>query len=176
MKLVTAIVKPFKLDDVREALSEIGVQGITVTEVKGFGRQLDPDFQMIQHLTPFVKEVLIARYHPKNLLKRGREGMVEALHLIGGLPRDIGRLIRQARRGTLKIDLDLKRLDHFGAQLTRSSNRLTMGIVTGSLIIGSSIVMTVDRGGGVATLGLLGFVGAVLCGLWVLVSVWRGGR
>ena len=39
MKLVTAIIKPFKLDDVREALSEIGVQGITVTEVKGFGRQ-----------------------------------------------------------------------------------------------------------------------------------------
>ncbi len=39
MKLITAIVKPFKLDDVRESLSEIGVQGITVTEVKGFGRQ-----------------------------------------------------------------------------------------------------------------------------------------
>ena len=39
MKLITAIIKPFKLDDVREALSEIGVQGMTVTEVKGFGRQ-----------------------------------------------------------------------------------------------------------------------------------------
>ncbi|WP_372612014.1 P-II family nitrogen regulator [Halomonas sp.] len=39
MKLITAIIKPFKLDDVRESLSEIGVQGITVTEVKGFGRQ-----------------------------------------------------------------------------------------------------------------------------------------
>ena len=39
MKLVTAVIKPFKLDDVREALSDIGVQGITVTEVKGFGRQ-----------------------------------------------------------------------------------------------------------------------------------------
>ena len=39
MKLVTAIIKPFKLDDVRESLSDIGVQGITVTEVKGFGRQ-----------------------------------------------------------------------------------------------------------------------------------------
>jgi len=39
MRMVTAIIKPFKLDDVREALSEIGVQGITVTEVKGFGRQ-----------------------------------------------------------------------------------------------------------------------------------------
>ncbi len=39
MKLIKAIIKPFKLDDVREALSEVGVQGITVTEVKGFGRQ-----------------------------------------------------------------------------------------------------------------------------------------
>jgi len=39
MKLVTAIIKPFKLDDVRQALSAIGVQGVTVTEVKGFGRQ-----------------------------------------------------------------------------------------------------------------------------------------
>ncbi len=39
MKLITAVIKPFKLDDVRESLSEIGVQGVTVTEVKGFGRQ-----------------------------------------------------------------------------------------------------------------------------------------
>ena len=39
MKLVTAIIKPFKLDDVREAISEVGVEGLTVTEVKGFGRQ-----------------------------------------------------------------------------------------------------------------------------------------
>ena len=39
MKLITAIIKPFKLDDVREALSEVGLQGMTVTEVKGFGRQ-----------------------------------------------------------------------------------------------------------------------------------------
>lgn len=39
MKLITAVIKPFKLDDVRTALSEVGVQGMTVTEVKGFGRQ-----------------------------------------------------------------------------------------------------------------------------------------
>lgn len=39
MKMITAIIKPFKLDDVREALSDVGVQGMTVTEVKGFGRQ-----------------------------------------------------------------------------------------------------------------------------------------
>ncbi|MDX1497636.1 MAG: P-II family nitrogen regulator, partial [Salinisphaeraceae bacterium] len=39
MKLITAVIKPFRVDDVREALAEVGVQGITLTEVKGFGRQ-----------------------------------------------------------------------------------------------------------------------------------------
>jgi len=39
MKLITAVIKPFKMDDVREALSEVGIQGVTATEVKGFGRQ-----------------------------------------------------------------------------------------------------------------------------------------
>ena len=44
MKLITAIIKPFKLDDVRQAIADIGVQGVTVTEVQGFGRQYRVDF------------------------------------------------------------------------------------------------------------------------------------
>lgn len=49
MKQVVAIIKPFKLDEVREALAEIGVQGMTVTEVKGFGRQKDiPNFTVVR--------------------------------------------------------------------------------------------------------------------------------
>ena len=66
MKMVTAIVKPFKLDDVREALSEIGVQGITVSEVKGFGRQkghteLYRGAEYVVDFLPKVKvEVIIA--------------------------------------------------------------------------------------------------------------------
>ena len=66
MKLVTAIIKPFKLDDVREALSEIGVQGVTVSEVKGFGRQkghteLDRGAEYVVDFLPKVKlEIAIA--------------------------------------------------------------------------------------------------------------------
>ena len=60
MKLVTAIIKPFKLDEVREALSGIGVQGVTVTEVKGFGRQqghteLDRGAEYVVDFLPKVK-------------------------------------------------------------------------------------------------------------------------
>ena len=96
--------------------------------------------------------------------------------MLAGLPQDIGRLLRAARRGKVQLEVDVPALKAFGDQLDRAASRLTMAIVTAALIVGSSIVMTVDRGGGVATLGLLGFVGAVVCGLWVLVSVWRGGR
>ena len=61
MKLVTAVVKPFKLDDVREALSEIGVQGITVTEVKGFGRQKGHTelYRGAEHVVDFLPKVKI---------------------------------------------------------------------------------------------------------------------
>lgn len=69
MKMVTAIIKPFKLDEVREALSDIGVQGITVTEVKGFGRQkghteLYRGAEYVVDFLPKMKlEVIIADAH-----------------------------------------------------------------------------------------------------------------
>ncbi|STQ90727.1 ABC1 kinase family protein [Iodobacter fluviatilis] len=147
--------------------------------LEGLGRQLDPNFQMVTHLTPFVKEVILARYSPRSLMKRSKEGVFEAVQLLSGLPRDIGKLIKQARRGNLRIDLDLKRLDQFGQQITRSANRLTMGIVTGALIIGSSIVMTVQAGPtifGLPLLGFIGFVLAVLNTIWLVLSIWISGK
>ncbi|AMC34601.1 ABC1 kinase family protein [Janthinobacterium sp. B9-8] len=147
--------------------------------LEGLGRQLDPEFQMVTHLTPFVKEVILARFHPRALIKKSKEGVFEAVQLLSGLPRDIGKLIKQARRGNLRIDLDLKRLDHFGLQITRSANRLTMGIVTGALIIGSSIVMTVNAGPtifGLPLLGFIGFVLAVLNTIWLVLSIWISGK
>jgi nitrogen regulatory protein PII len=72
MKLITAIIKPFKLDDVREALSDIGVQGITVTEVKGFGRQkghteLYRGAEYVVDFLPKVKvEVAVPRIHGRS--------------------------------------------------------------------------------------------------------------
>jgi len=74
------------------------------------------------------------------------------------------------------VEVDIPPLKAFGDQLDRAASRLTIGIVTAALIIGSSIAMTVERGGATSLLGLFGFVGAMLGGLWVLLSVWRGGR
>jgi len=61
MKLITAIIKPFKLDDVRQAVSEVGVQGVTVTEVRGFGRQRDHTeiYRGAEYVVEFVPKTKI---------------------------------------------------------------------------------------------------------------------
>jgi len=71
MKLVTAIIKPFKLDEVREALSEIGVQGITVTEVKGFGRQKGH----AEYVVDFLPKVKIEAALDDGLVERALEAI-----------------------------------------------------------------------------------------------------
>lgn len=147
--------------------------------LEGLGQQLDPDFHMVDQVTPFVEKVIADRYTPQAILARGRKSVKELVGVLSGLPRDLSHLLREARRGRLRIDLDMKRLDHFGQQLDRSSNRLTMGILTASLVIGSSIIMTV-RGGpelfGLPLFGLLGFLIAFFNSLWIIISIWRSGK
>lgn len=82
MKLVTAIVKPFKLDDVREALSEIGVQGITVTEVKGFGRQKGHTelYRGAEYVVDFLPKVKIDIAIKDELLEQVLEAIEKSAH------------------------------------------------------------------------------------------------
>ncbi len=147
--------------------------------LEGLGLKLDPDFHITDHLAPFLQRVIRRRYHPATLFKRGRSGLHDVLTLIGGLPRDAARLLKQARRGQLKIDLDVKRLDHFGRQIDHSTNRLTIGVLTAALIIGSSIVMTVQGGPtlfGLPLFGLLGFMIAFFNSIWIVLSIWRADK
>lgn len=147
--------------------------------LEGFGHQLDPDFHMVDSLNPFVAKVIETRYSPQALAKRARHGLKEMGDILFGLPRDLARLFRQARRGRLRIDLDLKRLDRFGQQLNDAANRLTMGILTASLVVGSSIIMTVKGGPeilGLPVFGLIGFLVAFFNSLWIVVGIWRSGR
>ncbi len=82
MKMVTAIIKPFKLDEVREALSAIGVQGITVTEVKGFGRQKGHTelYRGAEYVVDFLPKVKIEAAIQDNIL----EQVIEAIEKSAG--------------------------------------------------------------------------------------------
>jgi nitrogen regulatory protein P-II 1 len=80
MKKVEAIIKPFKLDEVREALSEIGVTGLTVTEVKGFGRQKGHTelYRGAEYVVDFLPKVKVEVIVADNLVERAIEAVVKA--------------------------------------------------------------------------------------------------
>ncbi len=80
MKMVMAIIKPFKLDDVREALSEVGVQGITVTEVKGFGRQKGHTelYRGAEYVVDFLPKIKLEIAVHDELAERVAEAIMQA--------------------------------------------------------------------------------------------------
>ena len=80
MKLVTAIIKPFKLDDVRAALSDIGVSGMTVTEVKGFGRQRGHTelYRGAEYVVDFLPKVKVEVVVADGLVEKAMEAIVKA--------------------------------------------------------------------------------------------------
>ncbi len=80
MKMLVAIIKPFRLDDVREALSDIGVQGVTVTEVKGFGRQKGHKelYRGAEYVVDFLPKLKIEVALADDLLDKAIEAVVKA--------------------------------------------------------------------------------------------------
>ena len=144
--------------------------------LEGLGRGLDPDFHMAEEALPLLRKVMRAQYRPKVLAQRAWRNVRRMLALVEQLPHDISRLMRNARRGKLNIHLDIAHLRRVGDQLTQAANRISMALVIAALIVGSSIVMTVEGGPtlfGLPAFGFLGFCGAVVGGLWLVRSIRR---
>jgi ubiquinone biosynthesis protein len=150
--------------------------------LEGFGRQYDPEFRLVDRVEPFLNRAMSERYQPVDVLRRGQATLNDFLGLVASMPRDLARLVKDARHGRMRVDLDLKRLDTFGDRVHSAMNRATIGIMTASLVVGSSIVMTVGGGPtvfGVSLLtycGLVGYLIAFVNSLWVIFSIWRSGR
>jgi ubiquinone biosynthesis protein len=150
--------------------------------LEGLGRQYDPEFRLIERVKPFLDRAMRERYQPAEAARRAQETLSDFFGLVTSMPRDLARLVKDARHGRMRVDLDLKRLDSFGHRLHSAINRATIGIMTASLVVGSSIVMTVAEGPtlfGVPLLtffGLLGYLIAFVNSLWIILSIWRSGR
>lgn len=82
MKLITAVIKPFKLDDVRTGLSEVGVQGMTVTEVKGFGRQKGHTelYRGAEYVVDFLPKVKLELVVDDSMVEQSVEAITKAAH------------------------------------------------------------------------------------------------
>lgn len=144
--------------------------------LESMGRALDPEFVMAEHIEPFARQALQDHGSPLAIMQRGTR---EMRRVLSDLPRDLRKLVRGLSRGNLRVDVGVNDLDRFGAQLDRSANRVTMGLVTAAFIVGTSIALTVSGGPrifGLPAFALLCFLSSLVAGIWLLWSIARSGR
>jgi ubiquinone biosynthesis protein len=133
--------------------------------LEGLGRELDPTFSVSTHVEPFLSD---ASRRGAGLRRLPRAAS-EVLRIAADLPRDLRRLRSVLRRGQLSGRIDLVGLERFSAQLDRSVNHLTIGMITAALIVGTSISLTVSGGPrivGLPLFGAAGFLSSIVAGVW----------
>ncbi len=159
--------------------ADLMLLGKALITIEGIGRQLDPNFNMIDHLRPFMEKLVRDKVTPTHLSKE----MVRVVQSYGALaknlPRDLKEFINRVNRNKFKIDLEHRGLEKLITDLDKSSNRLSFSMLIAALIIGSSLIMQTDKGPmlfGFPMLGFLGYSIAGFLGLWLAIAILRSGR
>ncbi|WP_292436131.1 AarF/UbiB family protein [Methylobacter sp.] len=145
----------------------------------GLGRHLNPEFNTLVFTAPYIRKIMMERYRPEAIAHRGWRNLVSVTDLLASLPKDLRKLLRASRKGAFQVDINVRRLGQYVNHIDIAISRLTMGIVTAALIIGSSIIMTVEGGPklfGLPAFGFLGYSFATVGGIWLLLSIWKSGR
>ncbi|GAC1447522.1 MAG: hypothetical protein PVSMB11_08880 [Desulfuromonadaceae bacterium] len=147
--------------------------------IEGMGRALDPAFDMAERLRPFIVKALRQKISPRRISRDINQTLLSYLNLARNIPRDLKEFINRVNRNKFKIDLEHRGLDKFTAEFDRSINRLSTSMILAAMIIGSSIVMQIDKGPKVMGLPAFAFIGytvAGLVGLWLVYAIIRSGK
>jgi ubiquinone biosynthesis protein len=145
----------------------------------GFGRHLDPEFNTLVFAAPYVQKLMADRYRPDAIARRGWRNLISMVELISAFPKELHQLLRASRKGAIQVDINVKGVGRYVDKIDFAISRLTMGIVTAALIIGTSIIMTVKGEQeilGLPVFGFIGYIFAFLGGIWLLFSIWRSNK
>ncbi|RPI84088.1 MAG: AarF/ABC1/UbiB kinase family protein, partial [Planctomycetaceae bacterium] len=146
-----------------------------IVTLEGVGRELDPDFNLAQHLAPFVERLVRERYNPKRIASRVLTDAQSMLRVLHDLPGHVGRTLEKLSQDDLKIELEHRHLDHLITELDRSSNRVVTGMVMSSLIVASALVLRTSASGA-WWVGGIAFILSSLLGAWLIYGIFRSGR
>lgn len=138
--------------------------------IESTGHMLDPSLDMVPIIRPYVERLLADRYVPAQIARELRHDVLQLVRIGRNIPRDIHEVLTLIRRGRLRLQLDHEKLNRVAAVTDRASNRITFGVITGAIIVGSSLLIST---GGARALGLAGYSIAALFGFALLVSILR---
>jgi ubiquinone biosynthesis protein len=147
--------------------------------VEGFGRRLDPDFDITAEAAPFLRRIAWARLDPRRVAADLVGTGSEAMRLLRDIPGETRDILRMLRAGRLKLEFEHHRLGPLTGALERVSNRLAFAVVLASLVIGSALIIHAGlppKWAGIPIIGLAGFLVAAMMGFWLLISILRHGK
>ena len=146
----------------------------TLITLEGVVKRLDGSIELLERAKPITEAAVKEQASAAHIARNAKTQLRTLLQMAESLPQDFFRLTRMLQKGKFGITLDLKQSDRISHQIDSAANRLTMGIVTAALIIGSSIVMSIDTGP--KFIGFVGYLIAFANSLWIIWSVWRSGK
>ncbi len=130
--------------------------------IEGFGRRLDPDFNMIEFARPFVEKFVHERLGPAQMAKTAWETLRSYVKLSRTLPRDVSAILSRLKESQMEIGFVHKGLENFSSRLEKVGYRLTLGMIISALIIGSSYLASVEIHSQMSALFLYSFIGFLL--------------
>ncbi len=138
-----------------------------LTTIEGVAEQFDPQFDVLAHVEPQIREIVTKRYGFAAMRQRVEKSMGSYLTLLETLPLDIQRFLDQFRYNQFTLNLEMKRLDHLAEKMDSSSRLMGISMIISALIVGSAILILADRiSGAPGILGTLGVIGLIMAGIY----------
>ena len=150
----------------------------SVLAIEEVGRALDPKFDLREHAGPVLKQLFRQRTGPRSMARRSSEFIRSTLSGLQELPAAVQRLVRRFEHDDITVNLQHKGLEDLDDAIKTASNRITLGVVSGSLIIGSSMIVTTGIRPllfGYPALGIIGYLMSAMVGVWVIWDIFRHG-
>ncbi|OPL16770.1 MAG: ABC transporter [delta proteobacterium MLS_D] len=144
------------------------IKALATTE--GVGYMLDPDFDMTARAAPFIRRLKLQRFMPGRIVEELMDTGGDAVKLFRELPRETHDILRQIKQGKIRATFDHRGLEPLIQSMEHSANRLAVGLVAGSLVIGSSVMIGLEARPflfGISAVGLAGILLAGLLGVYL---------
>jgi ubiquinone biosynthesis protein len=150
-----------------------------VLSIEEAGKQLDPDFNLEACSRPALDIVLRERRDPRRLWRAMRRSILSGLGRVQDLPAELQRILRMIEAGQMTLNFQHRGLEKLDDSVNDASNKLTVGIIIASLIIGSSLIVTTRVEPllfGYPALGIVGYLLSAILGVWVVIDILRRSR
>lgn len=142
--------------------------------LEGVGRDLDPNFNLAEHLAPFVNKIVRERYHPKRVFDRIYAESKRFLRLAHDIPFQVGETLEKLASNELRVQLEHRSLDHLITELDRSSNRVVISVIVAALILASALILRNAQHTPLFTIPVYAI--SSMLGVWLIFGIFRSGR